>query len=353
MENLDELLLQESSAPSVERPPDQPPTGYALADAEPDEYADEMPHPKALAQGPAAPTGPKKKKPIIIIAACVIGLLIVGAVVWSLIPESELPEQPEIETQFEPSELRQFAERYIGLLEDGDIDQAMELLDPELQTDRGRQRIEKLAERIGKDTITDLDCATTHSEELPEGNQFYLLYNITYEQDTQSVILSLRETEDQLIVDGVALWHLTDGTASVGPEGYDDLSNIIFSAKAEEFVPVFAGLFCGILIVILVVGIIQTVAMWVLFDKAGEPGWASIIPFYNMWVLVKIADLPGWLGAVACLAPFVPTVGPLLEFLLWAVISIGIAKAFDRSVLFGIGLTLLPFIFYPVLAFSS
>jgi hypothetical protein len=93
--------------------------------------------------------------------------------------------------------------------------------------------------------------------------------------------------------------------------------------------------------------------MWVLFDKAGEPGWASIIPFYNMWVLVKIADLPGWLGAVACLAPFVPTVGPLLEFLLWAVISIGIAKAFDRSVLFGIGLTLLPFIFYPVLAFSS
>jgi hypothetical protein len=346
MENLDELLLQESSAPSVERPPDQAPPGYALADAEPDEYAAEMSHPAALAQGPAAPTGPKRKSPIIIIAACVIGLLIVGAVVWHLI-------QPDIESQFEPTEVREFAEEYIGLLEDGDIDQAFELLEPELQTDTGRQRIEKLAKRIGKDTITGLNCTTTHSEELPEGNQFYLLYNIIYEEDVQFVILSLRETEDQLIVHGLALQHLLDGTASIGPDSYEDLSNIIFSAKAEEFVPVVAGFFCGILIVILVVGIIQMVAMWVLFDKAGEPAWASVVPFYNMWVLAEIGDLPGWLGLSMCFTSFIPVFGGLVYFVLWAVISISVARAFNRSVLFGIGMTLLPFIFYPVLAFSS
>lgn len=351
-ENLDELLLQESSAPSVEPPPDLAPAGYALADAEPDEYADEMPHPPTLAQRPAAPQRPKKKSPIIIIAACVIGLLIVGAVVWHLIPESEKPEQPDIETQFEPTELRQFAEEYIGLLEDGDIDQAFELLNPDLQTDEGRESIEKLAKRIGKDDITDLTCTTTHSEELPEGNQFYLLYNISYEQDSQSVILSLRETEDLLIVDGLALDHLFDGTASVGPHSYDDLAHIIFSAKAEEFIPIFAGFFCGIVIVILIVALIQMVAMWVIFDRAGHPGWAAIVPFYNMWVLAEVADLSGWLGLLMCFSPSIPFVGPFVQLVLWAVISINVAKAFDRSVLFGIGLTIFPFIFYPVLAFS-
>lgn len=350
MENLDELLLQESSAPSVERPPDQAPPGYALADTEPDEYAAQMPHPAALAQGPAAPPHPKKKSPIIIIAACVLGLLIVGAVVWRLIPDSE---QPDIESQFELSEVRQFAEQYIGMLEDGDIDQAMELLNPELQTDRDRERIEKLAKRIGKDAISELNCITTHSEKLPEGNQFYLLYNIGYEEDTQSVILSVRESDDQLTVDGIALRHLLDGTASIGPDSYEDLSNRIFSAKSKEFLPIFAGFFCGLAIVIIVLSLIQMAAMWVIFDKAGEPGWASIVPVYNMWVLAEVGDLPGWLGLLACFAPFIPFVGSLAQFVLWAVISVNVAKAFDRSVLFGIGLTLLPFIFYPVLAFSS
>jgi DNA-directed RNA polymerase subunit RPC12/RpoP len=349
MENLDELLLQESSAPSVEPPPDQAPADYALADAEPDEYAAQMPHPPALAQGPA---GPKKKKPIIIITACVIGLLIVGAVVWSLIPDFEQPDI-DIESQFELTEVQEFAEQYIGLLEDGDIDRAMELLNPELQTDTDRQRIEKLAKRIDKDAISNLNCTVAHSEKLPDGNQFYLWCNISYEKDTQTVILSLRESQDQLTVDGIALRHVLDGTASVGPDGYEDLAQIILSAKAEEFVPIFAGFFCGILIVILVVGLIQMAAMWVIFDKAGEPGWASIVPFYNMWVLAEVGDLPGWLGLLACFAGAIPFAGPLAQFVLWAVISINVAKAFDRGVLFGIGLTIFPFIFYPVLAFSS
>ena len=28
---------------------------------------------------------------------------------------------------------------------------------------------------------------------------------------------------------------------------------------------------------------------WKIFVKAGEPGWAALIPFYNVWVLVKIS----------------------------------------------------------------
>ena len=38
------------------------------------------------------------------------------------------------------------------------------------------------------------------------------------------------------------------------------------------------------MIIALAVGILQIVAMWKLFNKAGKPGWASIVPVYNIIV---------------------------------------------------------------------
>ena len=32
----------------------------------------------------------------------------------------------------------------------------------------------------------------------------------------------------------------------------------------------------------LAVAVLGVVAMWKIFEKAGEPGWAAIIPFYNL-----------------------------------------------------------------------
>ena len=31
--------------------------------------------------------------------------------------------------------------------------------------------------------------------------------------------------------------------------------------------------------------VVIIVAMWKVFEKAGQPGWAAIVPFYNMYVL--------------------------------------------------------------------
>lgn len=36
------------------------------------------------------------------------------------------------------------------------------------------------------------------------------------------------------------------------------------------------------------------IAMWRIFTKAGQPGWAAIIPFYNIYVLMKVVGRPGW-----------------------------------------------------------
>ena len=35
-------------------------------------------------------------------------------------------------------------------------------------------------------------------------------------------------------------------------------------------------------------------AFWRVFTKAGEPGWAVLVPFYNIIVLLKIIGRPWW-----------------------------------------------------------
>src|ERR1700677_1382150 len=58
------------------------------------------------------------------------------------------------------------------------------------------------------------------------------------------------------------------------------------------------GLFELALIVLVIIG------MWKLFTKAGEPGWASIIPIYNIYIICKIVGKPGWWVLLMCI-PFI------------------------------------------------
>jgi hypothetical protein len=86
-------------------------------------------------------------------------------------------------------------------------------------------------------------------------------------------------------------------------------------------------------------------AIWKMFSKAGQPGWAAIIPIYNIYVMCKIAGRPGWW----VLLMFIP----LVNFIIIIILCIDLAKSFGKGAGFGIGLLLLPFIFYPVLGFGS
>ena len=47
-------------------------------------------------------------------------------------------------------------------------------------------------------------------------------------------------------------------------------------------------------IVGIVVGLIFLVSEWIIFTKAGKPGWAVIIPIYNIIVMLQIVDKPLW-----------------------------------------------------------
>jgi hypothetical protein len=95
----------------------------------------------------------------------------------------------------------------------------------------------------------------------------------------------------------------------------------------------------------LIVGLIIIVALWKVFVKAGQPGWAAIIPIVNLYFLCKVAGRPGW-WVILMLIPFV-------NFIIFIIISIDVAKNFGKGVGFGLGLAFLGFIFYPVLGFGS
>lgn len=90
------------------------------------------------------------------------------------------------------------------------------------------------------------------------------------------------------------------------------------------------------------ISILVIVEMWIIYKKAGKPGWAAIVPIYNMWVFFEIADLPGWLSLI-----------PVANFVGMLVAYFKIPKKFGKSGAFGLGILLLPIIFLGVLAFSK
>jgi uncharacterized membrane protein len=86
-------------------------------------------------------------------------------------------------------------------------------------------------------------------------------------------------------------------------------------------------------------------SQWKLYAKAGEPGWACIIPIYNLIVLVRIIGKPSW-WVLLMLIPFVNII-----FAIWACNLL--AKSFGKDTGFTLGMLFLPFVFYPVLAFGG
>jgi hypothetical protein len=91
--------------------------------------------------------------------------------------------------------------------------------------------------------------------------------------------------------------------------------------------------------------ILQIIATWLIYKKAGQPGWASIIPFYNFYVLSKIVGKPDWW----LIWIFIPLANIVVG--IW-VINL-LSKSFGKDVAFTLGLIFLSIIFYPILGFGN
>jgi hypothetical protein len=99
------------------------------------------------------------------------------------------------------------------------------------------------------------------------------------------------------------------------------------------------------LVLMLAFIVLMLASGWKVFTKAGQPGWASIIPIYNIFVMLKIVGKPWWW--------FIGMLIPLVNFVVMILLAVETAKVFGKGIGFAIGLLLLPFIFYPILAFGD
>ena len=111
----------------------------------------------------------------------------------------------------------------------------------------------------------------------------------------------------------------------------------------------FAGSFMLMAIAICVFFIIVN---WKMYEKAGKPGWASIVPIYNMVVLFEIIGFK-WYYIFFLLLGFVPVVGIFLLLAFTLIYNVKLAKSFGQTVGFGIGLWFLSPVFTAIIAFSS
>lgn len=119
-----------------------------------------------------------------------------------------------------------------------------------------------------------------------------------------------------------------------------DASALLLAFLQNETLPfILAFLFIIPLTILVIAG------FWKVFTKAGEPGWASIVPIYNAIVLLKIAGKPGWWIFLLFI--------PLVNIVILIMVSIDLAANFGKGVGFGLGLAFLGAIFYPILGFGD
>ena len=88
--------------------------------------------------------------------------------------------------------------------------------------------------------------------------------------------------------------------------------------------------------------LIVWISWFKIFSKAGQAGWKAFIPFLNFFVFTKVVEKPVWWIAIYLIIP----IGYLLS-------AIQIGKLFGKSIMYIVGLILLPVFFFPLLAFGK
>jgi hypothetical protein len=131
-------------------------------------------------------------------------------------------------------------------------------------------------------------------------------------------------------------FHPTNSTSPSTNMNPDNVEQINQSSGAVGLI----GGLIGLAIVIFIIA-----GVWKVYTKAGQPGWACLVPIYQIIVLLQIVGKPLW-WIVLMLIPFV-------NFIVAIIVLVELAKRFGKGAGFGIGLAFLGFIFFPILGFGD
>mgnify|MGYP007038268346 CR=1 FL=1 len=149
--------------------------------------------------------------------------------------------------------------------------------------------------------------------------------------------------------------------------------NGLTQSEAVAVGGILGGMFATIGIIALVFYVLLIVAWWKIFEKAGEPGWKSLIPVYNVYIMYKISGMKNWFWGMFAISLVLSIVSNLVQpgqsapgyvavitlICAIAIICISIAqvykmaKAFGKGIGYTLGLIFLPNIFTLILGFGS
>lgn len=98
-------------------------------------------------------------------------------------------------------------------------------------------------------------------------------------------------------------------------------------------------------IIVLAILVAMLASLWKIYEKAGEEGWTSLVPFYNMWVWIHMVGRPAWF-IILCFIPIANI------YAACALIN-DVSKGFGKGIGYTLGIIFLPFIFLPLLGFGD
>lgn len=127
-----------------------------------------------------------------------------------------------------------------------------------------------------------------------------------------------------------------------------------------------------VLLFVLAAYTLEIIGKWKLLKKAGKKGWEAIIPYYNTWTLVEISECKWWFFLIIICSSMLSInfsynlneitqvsfdaldfIGSIVNIVAILCVNYNLSKKCNKDMGFAIGLTILPFIFYPILGFGD
>ncbi|MCL2332782.1 MAG: DUF5684 domain-containing protein [Actinomycetia bacterium] len=119
------------------------------------------------------------------------------------------------------------------------------------------------------------------------------------------------------------------------------LSSPAFGSLLAGIYIAFLVFYLFLIVIVIAEQVLIYVSYWVMFRKAGRKSWPAVVPILNSLMLLDIAGKPWW---YIFFLPFT-----FLNLLVY----IDLARAFGKSVGWAFGLSLVPIVFFPILALSK
>jgi len=91
--------------------------------------------------------------------------------------------------------------------------------------------------------------------------------------------------------------------------------------------------------------VLMLASWWMIFQKAGQPAWACIVPIYGAVIMCRVGGKSGWWVLLLCI--------PLVNIIFAIMLCHAISKNFGHDVGMTLLLIFLPFIGLPMLGFGS